>query len=89
MDYYISGHEEKIKVTIMGAMYESTLKVNFDIKYIQNTWISMKIFTNFTVTTFFKQHYLKKAFFYISPEGGFSLDLRSADKELKAVTPEK
>ena len=23
------------------------------------------------------------------PEGGFSLDLRSADKELKAVTPEK
>ena len=22
-------------------------------------------------------------------EGGFSLDLRSADKELKAVTPEK
>ena len=23
------------------------------------------------------------------PEGGFSLDLRSADKELKAVAPEK
>ena len=25
----------------------------------------------------------------VKPEGGFSLDLRSADKELKAVTPEK
>ena len=25
----------------------------------------------------------------LDAEGGFSLDLRSADKELKAVTPEK
>ena len=25
----------------------------------------------------------------VQPEGGFSLDLRSADKELKTVTPEK
>ena len=58
--------KEKIKVTIMGAMYESTLSVNLPTKYIQNTWISIKIVTNLTVTSF-KQYYLiKTAIFYIS-----------------------
>ena len=33
------------------------------------------------------RHYIIRLTF--EAEGGFSLDLRSADKELKAVTPEK
>ena len=56
----------KIKVTIMGAMYESTLKVNFPIKYIQVRLISTRIVTN-TVFTTFKHYYLiKTAIFYVS-----------------------
>ena len=58
--------KEKIKVTIMGYMYESTLKVNFLIKYIQVTWKLTRNVTN-TVFTTFKHYYLIKiAIFYIS-----------------------
>ena len=58
--------KEKLKVTIMGAMYERTLKVNFSIKYIQVRLISTRIVTN-TVFTTFKHYYLIKiAIFYIS-----------------------
>ena len=58
--------KEKIKVTIMGDMYESTLKVNFLIKYIQVTWKLTRNVKN-TVFTTFKHYYLiKTAIFYIS-----------------------
>ena len=56
--------KEKIKVTIMGDMYESTLKVNFLIKYIQVTWKLTRNVTN-TVFTTFKHYYLIEiAIFY-------------------------
>ena len=42
------------------------------------------------VTTGCKRNSIPKStFFHSVAEGGFSLDSRSADKELKAVTPEK
>ena len=63
---YLLDMKEKIKVTIMGDMYESTLKVNFLIKYIQVTWKLTRNVTN-TVFTTFKHYYLiKTAIFYIS-----------------------
>ena len=61
---YLLDMKGKIKMIIMGAMYESTLKVNFPIKYIQVRLISTRIVTN-TVFTTFKHYYLiKTAIFY-------------------------
>ena len=58
--------KEKIKVTIMGAMYESTLKVIFPIKYVQVRLILTRIVTN-TIFATFKHYYLiNTAIFYIS-----------------------
>ena len=49
---YLLDMKEKIKVTIMGDMYESFLKVNFLIKYIQLTWKLTRNVTNTVFTTF-------------------------------------
>ena len=58
--------KEKIKVTIMGDMYESTLKVNFLIKYIQVTWKLTRNVTNIVFTTFKHYYLIKTAISYIS-----------------------
>ena len=64
MDYYTSGQEGKIKVSIMGSMYQSTLKANVSICPYEIDSEYMFISTNF-VTTIFKQHHLiKTAIFY-------------------------
>ena len=66
MDYYTSGQEGKIKVSIMGSMYQSTLKANVSICPHEINSEYMFISTNFVIAIF-KQHHLIKTAIFCKP----------------------
>ena len=56
--------KEKVKVSIMGSMYQSTLKANISIYPHEIDSEYMFISTNFVIAIFKQHHLIKTAIFY-------------------------
>ena len=56
--------KEKVKVSIMGSMCQSTLKANFSIYPLEIGSEYMFISTNFVIAIFKQHHLIKTAIFY-------------------------